>query len=160
MSKTLEARRQNIQRAHEALRKQNKKTATGHKHVHRHGKNFRVRFRVNGKIKNIGTRVTIERAIHLRDAALAFYGLPPVNGSIDISACADDDTRLLYDRKEAARQLSISVRSLDALIGNGHLDTRRIGKRVLIPRGALVKFARADHYGQIQNAPDKAASRV
>jgi hypothetical protein len=41
--------------------------------------------------------------------------------------------RLLYDRKEAARQLSISVRSLAYLIANKMFQTRRIGKKVLIP---------------------------
>lgn len=39
------------------------------------------------------------------------------------------EARLLYDRKTAARMLSISVRSLDYLIAAKRLDTRRIGKR-------------------------------
>lgn len=56
------------------------------------------------------------------------------------------ETRLLYDRKEAARQLSISVRSLDYLIAGGQLETRRIGKKVLIPHGSLSRFAQANHY--------------
>jgi hypothetical protein len=55
-------------------------------------------------------------------------------------------TRLLYDRKEGARQLSISVRSLDYLIAAGEIETRRIGKKVLIPHGALVRFASGNHY--------------
>lgn len=71
-----------------------------------------------------------------------------------LSAAADEEARLLYDRKSAARQLSISLRSLDALIANKRLDTRRIGSRVLIPRAVLVKFARADHPEPIQNATD------
>jgi excisionase family DNA binding protein len=54
--------------------------------------------------------------------------------------------RLLYDRKEAARQLSISVRSLDYLIGQQKLSTRRLGKKVLIPHAELVRFASANHY--------------
>jgi len=53
---------------------------------------------------------------------------------------------LLYDRKEAARQLSISVRSLDYLIAAKQFDTRRIGKKVLIPHASLVRFAQANHY--------------
>jgi hypothetical protein len=57
-----------------------------------------------------------------------------------------EDTRLLYDRKSAARQLSISVRSLDYLVARKQLGTRRIGKKVLIPHAELVRFARADHY--------------
>jgi hypothetical protein len=69
----------------------------------------------------------------------------PVTGTIEsIGAAADE--RLLYDRKEAARQLSISVRSLDYLIGGGQLETRRIGKKVLIPHGSLTRFSQANHY--------------
>ncbi len=56
------------------------------------------------------------------------------------------ESRLLYDRKEAARQLSISVRSLDYLIAGGKLETRRIGKKVLIPHGSLSRFSLANHY--------------
>lgn len=54
--------------------------------------------------------------------------------------------RLLYDRKEAARQLSISVRSLDYLIGQKKLSIRRLGKKVMIPDSELVRFASANHY--------------
>ena len=53
--------------------------------------------------------------------------------------------RLLYDRKEAARQLSISIRALDYLVANKRLGTRRIGKKVLVPHGELVRFSRGDH---------------
>jgi excisionase family DNA binding protein len=60
--------------------------------------------------------------------------------------------RLLYTRNEAARQLSISVRSVDYLIANKQLATRRIGKRVLIPHSELVRFARADHFEPITKA--------
>jgi hypothetical protein len=52
----------------------------------------------------------------------------------------------LYDRKSAARQLSISVRSLDYLIAGRELETRRIGKKVLIPHGALSRFSQANHF--------------
>jgi hypothetical protein len=54
--------------------------------------------------------------------------------------------RLLYDRKEAARQLSISVRSLDYLISRKELATRRLGKKVMVPHAELVRFASANHY--------------
>ncbi len=55
-------------------------------------------------------------------------------------------TRLLYSRTEAAMQLSISVRSLDYLIAGKQLDTRRIGKKVLVPHASLVRFAQGNHY--------------
>jgi excisionase family DNA binding protein len=54
--------------------------------------------------------------------------------------------RLLYSRHEAARQLSISVRSIDYLIAGKELETRRIGKKVLIPHGSLSRFAQGNHY--------------
>jgi hypothetical protein len=60
------------------------------------------------------------------------------------------ETRLLYDRKEAARQLSISVRSLDYLIAGKHLDTRRIGKKVLVTHASLVRYASANHYEAVK----------
>ena len=59
---------------------------------------------------------------------------------------------MLYDRKEAARQLSISVRSLDYLIAGKTFQTRRIGKKVMIPHSELVRFASANHYGRIASA--------
>jgi hypothetical protein len=57
-----------------------------------------------------------------------------------------EQIRLLYDRKGAALQLSISVRGLDRLIASKQLATRRIGKKVLIPRGELVRFSRGNHF--------------
>jgi len=57
--------------------------------------------------------------------------------------------QLLYDRKGAARQLSISVRSLDYLVANRKLSTRRIGKKVLIPYGELKRFAQGNHYDSV-----------
>lgn len=64
---------------------------------------------------------------------------------LDWSNTMNDEGRMLYDRKSAAVQLSISVRSLDYLIAAKRLATRRIGKKVLIPRGELLRFARGDH---------------
>jgi integrase len=55
-----------------------------------------------------------------------------------------DTPRLLYDRKEAARQLSLSVRSLDYLVANKKLEFRRIGKKVLITHASLVRFSQAN----------------
>lgn len=60
-----------------------------------------------------------------------------------------DEERLLYDRRGAARQLSISVRALDYLISGKQLRTTRIGKRVLIPRSELVRYASANHYERV-----------
>ena len=53
--------------------------------------------------------------------------------------------RMLYDRKAAAFQLSISLRALDYLLAKKALNTRRIGAKVLIPHGELVRYSRQDH---------------
>ena len=55
-------------------------------------------------------------------------------------------TRMLYDRKEAARQLSVSVRTIDYIIQGKQLETRRIGKKVLITHASLVRYAQGNHY--------------
>lgn len=67
---------------------------------------------------------------------------------------ADDHApRLLYDRKEAARQLSISVRSVDYYLAQRKFDTRRIGKKVLITHASLVRFAQQNHYEGVLAPP-------
>lgn len=53
--------------------------------------------------------------------------------------------KMLYSRKDAAWILSISVRSIDHIIARGLLQTRKIGNRIMIPHGALVKFASKNH---------------
>lgn len=62
---------------------------------------------------------------------------------MDTTRTTPQDTapRLLYDRKEAARQLSISVRSIDYMVTSRKIATRRIGSRVLIPHSELVRLA-------------------
>ena len=66
--------------------------------------------------------------------------------------------KFLYSRKEAAHALGISVRSLDYLIAGKQLDTRRIGKKVLITRASLAAFASANHYGSMSTAARSEAS--
>ena len=52
---------------------------------------------------------------------------------------------ILVNKKEAAALLSISCRLLDDLIAKKQLVVRRFGRRVLISRRELDKFARRDH---------------
>ena len=68
---------------------------------------------------------------------------------VQASTNQTEGPRLLYSRKEAARQLSISIRTLDDLIAKKELIPRRIRRRVSIPHGVLVRFARTDHFGPI-----------
>lgn len=56
-----------------------------------------------------------------------------------------DVIKFNYTRDEAAYSLGISVRTLDHLISRGVLQTRRIGKKILLPREVLRRYAAADH---------------
>ena len=49
--------------------------------------------------------------------------------------------KLLFSKKESGHILSLSVRTIDYLIQCRELDVRRVGKRVLITRESLEKFA-------------------
>jgi excisionase family DNA binding protein len=53
--------------------------------------------------------------------------------------------QILLSKRESARLLSVSVRTVDNLIAQKRLLVRRVGRRVLIPRRALEEFARRDH---------------
>jgi hypothetical protein len=62
------------------------------------------------------------------------------------------ESRLLYDRKTAALQLSISVRSLDYIISGKGLETRRIGRKVLITRASLLRYASGNHFAAVKES--------
>lgn len=53
--------------------------------------------------------------------------------------------KLLYSKAEAAKMLSLSLRTIDYLIAAGELMARRVGKRVLLPHNSLLLFTRKDH---------------
>ncbi len=55
---------------------------------------------------------------------------------------------ILISKRDAAKALSISLRTLDYLIASKELAVRRLGRRCLIPRRALEEFARRDHATQ------------
>ncbi len=58
---------------------------------------------------------------------------------------------ILVSKREAAKALSISPRTLDYLIASKEISVRRIGRRCLIPRRALEEFARRDHRVPVRN---------
>lgn len=68
--------------------------------------------------------------------------------AVDLHASAHPTpiTKLLYDRKSAAFVLSISVRSLDYLIGNKQLNAVRLGRKVMLTHAELAKFCRSNHF--------------
>jgi excisionase family DNA binding protein len=56
-------------------------------------------------------------------------------------AAAVIDEKILYSRDDAAQLLAVSTKTLDEAIRAGRLGAVRIGRRVLIPRAALLSFA-------------------
>jgi len=50
--------------------------------------------------------------------------------------------RILISKREAAEILSVSVRTIDNLIVQEKIPTRKIGRRVLIPRDLLERFVK------------------
>jgi excisionase family DNA binding protein len=48
---------------------------------------------------------------------------------------------ILLSKRQAAQTLSISLRTLDKLIASKTLPVHRIGRRVLISRSAIERFA-------------------
>lgn len=48
--------------------------------------------------------------------------------------------RMLYDLDEAAKQLSISRRVVDRLVGEGELESVKLGRRRLVPHEALEDY--------------------
>ena len=53
--------------------------------------------------------------------------------------------KLAVNRFEAARLLSISLRTLDSLLAQGELRGRRVGRRIVFPMEELHRFLRKDH---------------
>jgi excisionase family DNA binding protein len=58
--------------------------------------------------------------------------------------------QLLISKREAAAMLGLSVRTLENLLSLKELPARRIGRRCLIERQALERFARRDHRTKTQ----------
>jgi excisionase family DNA binding protein len=63
--------------------------------------------------------------------------------------------QLLVSKREAASALGLCVRTIEKLIALKQLPARRVGRRCLIEKTALERFARRDHR---TNCPDDAAS--
>jgi excisionase family DNA binding protein len=52
---------------------------------------------------------------------------------------------LLHSKREAARILGVSIRTLHSLIAEKQLRTVRIGRRVLVAHAELMRFCERDH---------------
>lgn len=54
--------------------------------------------------------------------------------------------KFLYSQLEAAQAVALSKRSISYYIAKGELETRRIGRRVLVTRESLRRFASTNHF--------------
>jgi len=52
---------------------------------------------------------------------------------------------LLHSKRESARLIGLSERTLHTLISTKQIRVRRVGRRVLVPHAELLKFTRTDH---------------
>lgn len=52
------------------------------------------------------------------------------------------DEKLLFSREAAAKATDLSLRGIDYAIETGALEVVRVGKRVMIPREALLAFCK------------------
>ena len=64
--------------------------------------------------------------------------------------------KILLSRKDAADAMSVSLRKLDYLIAEGKIQgVVKIGKRTLIGRAALEKFARNPGASNLENGAER-----
>jgi hypothetical protein len=63
--------------------------------------------------------------------------------------------KLLYSRRDAARALSLSIRSIDYLICTGRLPTRRVGGKILLHVSDVRRFATKDHPEFVRVSPTR-----
>ena len=70
--------------------------------------------------------------------------------------------KLLYTRDEAAALLSISVESLDLIILHGDIRVRHVGRRRLVHRDELERFAKSKAITAIwpEKGPDGTRRRI
>jgi len=52
---------------------------------------------------------------------------------------------ILYSRRMATEALLMSMRTLDQFIKVGEIKPIRVGRKVLIPRSEVLRFARSHH---------------
>jgi len=58
--------------------------------------------------------------------------------------------QILVSKREAAALLGLSVRTLENLISLKELPARRVGRRCLVEKAALERFARRDHQTKLE----------
>lgn len=56
--------------------------------------------------------------------------------------------RMAYSRQEAATLIGVGLGTIERLVSSGELRCKRVGRRVLIPRGALEKLLEDDTEGE------------
>ncbi len=64
-----------------------------------------------------------------------------------------EKTKFLYTKREAADSMGLCVRSIEHLMADGRLETRASGRRRLIPRESLRRYACTNHPERIRPLP-------
>jgi excisionase family DNA binding protein len=67
------------------------------------------------------------------------------DSAVNLGTSTNRIQKLLYQRREGAEMLSVSLRTLDTLIATNQLKAIRIGRSVRIPLDALQEFLKRDH---------------
>jgi excisionase family DNA binding protein len=62
-------------------------------------------------------------------------------------------SKLLLSLKEVSHLVGLSLRTTTKLIATGEIKSIRVGRRRLVPRDELVRFARRDHSTIRQRKP-------
>ena len=70
------------------------------------------------------------------------------------------DKILALDIDEAAKRLSLSPRTVATLIAKGELGSLKVGRRRIIPLGALEEFLRRDHTTQSDTTKEPEAAKA
>jgi excisionase family DNA binding protein len=89
-----------------------------------------------------------ENRLELRDAltAATASGAAVVAGSANASgAVAAVEDRLVFTVEEAAQLLGISRSFAYEAVQRGEIPSMRIGRRILVPKTALLRFLASDH---------------
>ncbi len=62
--------------------------------------------------------------------------------------------RILLSRKNTAKVMDISLRKVDDLIAKRLLEAIKCGRRTLIPRAAIEKYARENYFVKLSKSKD------
>ena len=66
-------------------------------------------------------------------------------------------SKILFSRRDFSKLTGLSLRTIAKLVALREVESIRVGRRCLIPKRALIRFAQHDH--STQSAPQKKVGR-